>query len=126
MTDLELIQAIRHCYEGDNCKTCLYKPGSVECYQVYPTSVADRMEALLAENERLKAQLPKWKPASEPPTVYGRYLGVVKLKAIYGGSNICTCGYDSNGFSSGFDRNCEITHWMPLPKPCESPTGQKG
>lgn len=65
MTDMELIQALR----AYSCQAW-----------TIPNKAADRLEALLAENERLKAQLPKWRPASEPPKETGVYLVDTKAR----------------------------------------------
>ena len=55
MTDRELIEDVREQAEGFSGKSgCVY---TSEWY----TRVANRLEDLLAENERLKAQLPKWR-----------------------------------------------------------------
>lgn len=53
MTDRELIKALRYCADGDCCD-CPWH-GSMECHrEVNSRNSANRIEALLAENERLK------------------------------------------------------------------------
>lgn len=99
MTDQELIKALRYCGSSDeaSCRDC---PAVKECHGsigiLTATIAADRLEALLAENaelniqiqkeivkrvdveaedERLKAQLPKWVSVDE-------YLPVLTEKEI--------------------------------------------
>lgn len=80
---------------------------------------ADALEQLQAENERMKAQVPRWIPVEErkpklsdnPILIYkawdGRanFIGTAWYSSFHGW--IPTNGTKING----------ITHWMPLPKP---------
>lgn len=67
MTDKELIQALRCCSRTNiepDCKNCPRFAVDCSCFVCMMGLVrltANRLEALLAENERLKAQLPKWR-----------------------------------------------------------------
>lgn len=57
MTDKELIQALRYCEDNPvefQCADCPYK---LSCNDICMTTAADRLEALLAENVRLKAMI---------------------------------------------------------------------
>lgn len=65
MTDKELIQALRCCSRTNiepDCKKCPRLAIDCSCLACTIGLIrltADRLETLLAENERLKAQLPK-------------------------------------------------------------------
>lgn len=73
MTDKELIQALRRCDSGDCCN-CPAEPSDSRCvHEVHWGAVADRLEALLAENERLKA-------ADVAPVRRGRWIRVDDTK----------------------------------------------
>ena len=57
MTDKELIQALKCCgSDGYNCRACpCFDECEADCGNRAPALAVDRLEALLAENERLKA-----------------------------------------------------------------------
>lgn len=64
MTDKELIQAARVCQRTRGCGSCAQFnecPGRA----AYLAMAADRLESLLAENERLKVQVPTWISVAE-------------------------------------------------------------
>lgn len=131
MTDQELIRAVRFCYKGMySCDNCPNKSDENACRMVDALELADRLEALLAENERLKAQVSKWQPASDPPKATGEYL--VDMTAYLGGAKrhqevlhfttaresfipagswykICDYGFPEIVSAK------EIISWMPLP-----------
>lgn len=65
MTDRELIKAMRCYYGGElTCDDCPLKCNEMACGSLTPLKAADRLEALLAENERLKAGKDKNVPTS--------------------------------------------------------------
>lgn len=115
MTDQELIKALRMCNTA-NCGECL-KTHTVCWRKKWMSDAAARLEALLAENERLKAQVPKWVSAEERmPEKDGRYLCVRRI----GESGMCyvtIMNGDECGFSMGHIYSDDVTHWQPLPKP---------
>lgn len=128
MTDKELIQALRCCGVGQSCKKC---PANSECYKVSYKYAADRLEAMLAENERLKAQLPKWVSVKErmphfnqpyivtacdenAPAGEGIWYSTVVVVAEY--YNGCWTWYEGE---TEYDLTGLVTHWQPLP---ESPS----
>lgn len=112
MTDMELIQALR----DEN----ITDAGDMMDYM---EEAADRLESLLAENELLKAQVPKWRPVSEPPTETGEYLvdlgeekavlrfPVEKVPFVPAGN---WYRKDDYGYPEVI-RKKEIKSWMPLP-----------
>lgn len=128
MTDLELIQAVRCCVSSpkrDGCRnTCVFFNGDINCcIPEMGKAVADRLEALLAENELLKAQVPKWRPVSEPPE---SGCDVLAYRDDGVESRIYAANYE-NGvwYDCIFNRDDEhTTHWMSLPEPpsCEEGT----
>lgn len=69
MTDKELIEILRCCRKATSCLLCEACKDCGDIERVLEQA-GDRLEALASENERLKAQLPKWRPASEPPEEY--------------------------------------------------------
>lgn len=108
MTDQELIQALR---------------GHSSQEWAIPRIAAARLEALLEENERMKAQVPKWRPASEPPEETGAYLvdlrvGKALLCFTVKGMPFVPAGswyrVDDFGYPEVI-RTKEIKCWMPLP-----------
>lgn len=90
---------------------------------------ADALEQLQAENEKLKAQVPRWIPVEERlPEKSGEYLVLTEESDIFGmdfdedvGEN-GEFGFWFPRFSQGgyVDLNWEkaenVTHWMLLPK----------
>lgn len=108
MTDKELIQALRKVHDA------YFTPG-VHSHSIYGHA-ADRLEALMAENERLKEQMPKWRPASEPPEKDGRYLCVKRIGKS-GAHYVTIMNGDEHGFSMEHIYSDDVTHWMPLPEP---------
>lgn len=137
MDDSYIIQVMRHCGKFSNdtltCKGC---PAAGDgCAGAY-LAAADRLEALLTENARLKAQLPKWRPASEPPKATGEYL--VDMTAYLGGTKrhqevlhfttarkpFIPAGswykIDDFGYPEVV-RAKDILSWMPLPSTEEVP-----
>lgn len=118
MTDKELIRILRVHHEA------------------FPRLIygeaADRLEALIAENEHLcevTKMVPQWHPASEPPEEDGRYLCSVMSLVSNGRNYADILRYDKDGFRDGHIYTDLVTHWMPLPEPPsteDSPTGQKG
>lgn len=132
MTDKELIQALRHCASDDEYG-CLRCPGESTCDECTGKSLldaADRLEALLAENEHLREvtkMMPKWRPASEPPEEYCRCLVLLESGDICDVEFEVACnntfgiwqamyGYDTLGFLDSEWYEIEtVTHWMPRP-----------
>lgn len=123
MTDQELIKALRCCTSDSDCDRCKSEcifhksPDPNDCIPEMGKAVADRLETLLAEVERLKAQVPKWVSAEERmPEKDGRYLCVRRI----GESGMCyvtIMNGDECGFSMGHIYSDDVTHWQPLPKP---------
>lgn len=105
MTDKELIQLYKMCNELETCEGCpersYFDPCPIDRYCDLDDLIP-RLEALLAENERLKSQVPKWRPASEPPktseTVFARDMVGVVTTAYYNGS--------WHGIPSGGETKC--------------------
>lgn len=100
MDDSYIIQVMRRCGKGSSdiltCKGC---PADGDgCASVYLETAA-RLEALLAENDRLKAQLPKWRPVSEPPKATGDYLA------------------DMTAYLGGVKRHQEVLHFTTAREP---------
>ena len=106
MTDKELAQALRKVHDA------YFTPG-VHSHSIYGVA-AIRLEALLAENERLKAQLPKWRPASEPPEEDDYYLCRVKSFLRPGRTYANILEYCNGGFREGQIYTDDVTGWMPL------------
>lgn len=132
MKDKELIQALRCCgsTNEDACKGC---PVKKECHENIgnpaASAAADRLEALLAENERLKAQLPKWVSVEEKlPEESGLYFTLSTEGPKRWIDNFDTSlgkfgawwDYEPDGTKHPNYRFIEaenITHWMPIPEP---------
>ena len=115
MTDKELIQALRMCAREHNWAAEI---------------IADRLEALLAENERLKEQVPKWRPVSEPPETIPCIAGTEYSEAVNvltSGRKVLTAIYNGHEFITDADFweawDEEITHWAPVPMPLPSTEG---
>lgn len=107
MTDRELIEDAREQAEGFSGKSgCVY---TSEWY----TRVADRLEALLAENERLKAQVSEWVSVDERlPEYVGDYLVVLD-----GTREMAVLFFDKwpPSWTDDDDTEYKVTHWMPTP-----------
>lgn len=122
MTDKELIQALRKVHDA------YFTPG-VHSHSIYGHA-ADRLEALMAENERLKEQMPKWRPASEPPETIPCIAGTEYSEAVNvltSGRKVLTAIYNGHEFITDADFweawDEEITHWAPVPMPLPSTEG---
>lgn len=112
MTDKELIQALRNC-PGTYCYDCEYL---AECpHEGGFGNIAARLEALLTEVEKLKAQMPKWRPVSEPPKEDDYYLCRVKSFLRPGRTYVSILEYCNGGFREGQIYTDDVTGWMPLP-----------
>lgn len=122
MSDKELIRTLRKVHDAD------FTPGVYE-HSIYGVA-ADRLEALLAENEHLREvtkMMPKWRPASEPPEEYCRCLVLLESGDICDVEFEVDCnntfgiwqamyGYDTLGFLDSEWYEIEtVTHWMPRP-----------
>lgn len=136
MTDKELIRALRCC--GKLNKACGACPADNLCQfdggQTAHEEAADRLESLIAEIERLKAQnweeychdlheyhcpsVPKWHPASEPPEEYRDEYGELKcfLVCAENCSQPFRAFYDGKNWGDGWNK-LAVTYWMDLPKP---------
>lgn len=121
MTDKKLIQALR----------------AYSCQEwTIPNKAADRLEVLLAENERLKAQLPKWisveerLPETEPETIiWGdpdeayTYETSQTVLVVNSNGEMWLDRYISGPLYDGWTRyrskrsqaQERVSHWMPLP-----------
>lgn len=137
MDDSYITQVMRHCGKcASDILTCEGCPADRDgCANVY-LAAADRLEALLTENERLKEQMPKWCPVSEPPKATGEYL--VDMTAYLGGTKrhqevlhfttarkpFIPAGswykIDDFGYPE-IVRFKDIISWMPLPSTEEVP-----
>lgn len=132
MTDLELVKALRCCgSDGYNCHVCPYfNEYETHCSDRALALAADRLEALLDENEHLREvtkMMPKWRPASEPPEEYCRCLVLLESGDICDVEFEVDCnntfgiwqamyGYDTLGFLDSEWYEIEtVTHWMPRP-----------
>ena len=128
MRDEQLIQALRFCATRE-CDSCEMDD---DCPNPSITELADRLEALLAENERLKAQfwveycqdmaeyscprIPRWVSAKERlPENDERVLALCRDYVIhdmqwnYPNWEWRDCATGSTYLGSF------VTHWMPLP-----------
>lgn len=122
MTDKELLQALRCCgSDGYNCRECpCFDECEADCGNRAPALAANRLEALLAENEHLREvtkMVPKWRPVSEPPKEDGRYLCSVMSLVSNGRNYADILKWDKDGFRDGHIYTDLVTHWMPLPEP---------
>lgn len=70
--------------------------------------------ALVAEIEKLEAQIPRWRPASEKP-IDEYVLIFTDLEELEIAKYDHKWGW--NGLTGGWEG--EVTHWMPLPEPPE-------
>lgn len=126
MTDKELIQALRYCAYG-NCNDCCWWD-SAECNrEVTYLNSADRLEALLAENEHFREvtkMMPKWVSVEERlPETEGDFLVTVDEeignKEYIGGylmaEYVPDCGWILEEYPQL--ENPNITYWQPLPEP---------
>lgn len=128
MTDKQLIQALRKVHDAH------FTPG-VHSHSIYGVA-AIRLEALLAENERLKAgkdkNVPtKWVSVAERlPDKSWNYLAVACDEGAPADERIWGCRvvvvadysrlhntwtWDENG--TEYDLTGLVTHWMPIPEP---------
>lgn len=129
MTDRELIRNLRICGKGGNCLGCELD-GKCSGINNVLTDAADRLEALLDENEHLREvtkMMPKWRPASEPPEEYCRCLVLLESGDICDVEFEVDCNntfgiwqamydYDTLGFLDSEWYEIEtVTHWMPRP-----------
>lgn len=122
MNDRELIQALRCCVSSphrDGCRnTCVFYNGDINCcIPEMGKAVADRLEALLAENERLKSQLPKWVSVEERlPELNVMVVGITKDNPF---SRYVPQVVHRNEhgwvFTYSMRYVTDVTHWMPLP-----------
>lgn len=115
MTDEELIRALR---QGG---FFIDKTGVVHIDQL-KDKAADRLEAMLLENERLKASVAQWYPARESvPKHDGIYLCCVKSWLSGGSPVLSLVMRDELGwYRFDFGRKIyteNVTHWRPLPEP---------
>ena len=133
----KLVEAIKLCGSTPSvyqCKQCAYWAGGdmSQCIPRMAADVADTLERLQAENDRLKAQVPRWIPVEERlPEEEGAYIvcvdGEVKWDAYcrFGRKERWLC-YDGrlnalyiDPYSSKPKREPpypRVTHWLALPK----------
>lgn len=135
MTDLELIKALQHCSKTDTgCSECprqkLGEP-MLKCTANVIREAIDRLQALIAENERLKVQGPKWisvkdhlpKLHTEKYDDFGEICEYEVSETVWGltadkKTIAVHCTQDQNGavwFGEQDMLRKEVTHWMPLP-----------
>lgn len=129
MTDKELIQAFRECMKPAACRDCprAYRGDSCNIESFEPTALVERLDALLAENERLNIELqamrnaanayklmvPKWVRVEERlPEHAGDYLVV-----LAGTLEMAVLDFDTlpRSWTDGDGVEYAVTHWMPTP-----------
>ena len=83
---------------------------------------ADALEQLQAENEKLKAQVPRWIPVEERLPMPDE-----NPVLVYDYSGVGMAWYSSTmGWMYRTGLGClDITHWMPLPKAPKEVTHEK-
>ena len=90
---------------------------------------ADALEQLQAENEKLKAQVPRWIPVEERrPATGDNPILIYKVVNDRGmNKNIGTAWYSSyhGWIPTNGTKVFGITHWMPLPKAPKEVTHEK-
>ena len=107
MTDREALSAILR-------KTEINKINghSVLAEICFTQNVFERMADHLIANGVV---VQRWIPASEPPTVTGEYIAMIR-----GDVHPTSLYYsfeDEKWFLFGAEDNYDVTHWMPLPEP---------
>lgn len=132
MTDQELIKALRCCISYANCDMCqseciFYKdPKSSECIPAMGETVIARLEALLAENEGLKAQVPKWVSVEEQlPVLTEREIREIEkfgiegapefIVQIIGADRPTVLMFDGEKWVDHDGNWYSITRWMAIP-----------
>lgn len=140
MTSKELIQAYRECQRQGSCKGCPGNNDSTQCaIEMFDADdVIDRLEALLAENERLRASknlmqntidtlrrgIPRWISVSERLPKDGEdvlaYSDNEQESRYYPANYDCGIWWDC----IRNEQNTNTTHWMPK-IPCV-PDGKRG
>lgn len=134
MTDNELIRMLRTCpyTECPNCEVRAVCDNFDNNNGRLDAFIADRLEALLDEVERLKDQLPKWvsveerlpetelemATADEPDDAITCEISVRTLVVDRTGK-VRVARYELGPHFQGWQENGravgEVTHWMPLP-----------
>ena len=93
------------CYNNEDCSLCEYSADGEYCCDGV---VADH---LLANGVVVQ----RWIPASEPPTVTGEYIAMIR-----GDVHPTSLYYsfeDEKWFLFRAEDSYDVTHWMPLPEP---------
>lgn len=117
MTDKELIQVFRECEAHPNCIGCKYDRDEEECIVGTFTleELVARLDVLLDENARLKAQTHEWVRVEDGlPLWVGDYLcmlaGTREMAVLFFDTHP-VAWEDSDGVEYA------VTHWRPLPWP---------
>lgn len=116
MTDKELIRAFRECGKHLGCDGCPWTFDGDGCnIGIFSDSVElmNRLEALLAENERLRAQVHEWVSVEDRlPDYDGGYLVI-----LAGTREMAVLDFDtlSRSWTDGDGVEYAVTHWMPTP-----------
>lgn len=121
MTDKELIKAVQCCTSEPNFERCKLEcifckgPDPNDCIPEMGKAAAAKLEALLAENEELKAKVPRWRPASQPPEETGEY--IVHIEGAHGSTVLDYIGIVGGEptWRDEYSNYYNVTHWMPLP-----------
>lgn len=127
----KLMESLKICGNYHGCDGCVYQGTDNNCADEICIEAAAALEQLQAENDRLKAQVPRWIPVEERlPEEEGAYIvcvdGEVKWDAYcrFGRKERWLC-YDGrlnalyiDPYSSKPKREPPypmVTHWMHLP-----------
>lgn len=122
MTNEELIQALRICAGGAGCLTCCLQT-KCDGIEDQLTTAAERLEALLTENEHLREatkMMPKWVSVEERlPAKPGEY--IVHIRGAKTATTLeyvgCRPDYKGPIWRDDCDIRYKVTRWMPLPEP---------
>lgn len=116
MTDKEFIQSFRECMKRPDCEGCPWTFGRDGCnIGIFsnPVELVNRLEVLLAENERLRAQTHEWVSVEDRlPDYAGDYLAI-----LAGTREMAVLDFDTlpRSWTDGDGVEYAVTHWMPTP-----------